>query len=643
MGPEDQHQHPDQPEPLSPEQIAAALAALANRVTTLEGALKHALAQLRPATALQPIPPPPPPPPPRPVSPPNFAQHLPAASPSLEDRIGAQLFSRVGIVALLIAITLFLKWAIDNHWIGPVGRIVAGLIAGAAIILWSERFRRHGFPAFSYSLKAVGSGALYLSLWAAFQLYGLLPSGVALGAMVLVTAWNAFMAWTQNSELLAAYALAGGLATPPLLSSGGNHETFLFLYLLAIDIATVLLVRLKPWPRLLFGAFPATVVFFIAWYVDWYGALGTQAPLATTSVFIALSFITFTLPSLQTTREASSLSPITHILLPLGNAAFASLALYSVLQDAGHHDLLPWMAVLFAAFYLGLMRLPQPSTTAALHLALAVVFLTIAIPLKATGRWITVGWLAEGAALMGVSALLSASAETVHRILRRLACAALALGFLSVFLQPLFDPDRFQSSPTGSYSQETAFLNPYFLTALFSLFTFALSAWIAHHASRSPINATDLSDGPPKPIATPSWLEIAAVSIIAFNLIAIFAIVRELDLLWITTTANPEADLQRSLAISGFLMLYGALVLAAGFWRRSAFLRWQALLLLVFTIAKTFLYDLRSLTEGYRILSFLGLGALLMTISFAYQKDWLALRALAPTSTQPTSHEEANP
>jgi len=88
-------------------------------------------------------------------------------------------------------------------------------------------------------------------------------------------------------------------------------------------------------------------------------------------------------------------------------------------------------------------------------------------------------------------------------------------------------------------------------------------------------------------------------------------------------------------------MLYGAALLAVGFWRRSAFVRWQALLLLVFTIAKTFLYDLRNLSQGYRVLSFLGLGALLMAISFVYQKDWLALRN-PELAAPPISHEEAN-
>ncbi len=73
-------------------------------------------------------------------------------------------------------------------------------------------------------------------------------------------------------------------------------------------------------------------------------------------------------------------------------------------------------------------------------------------------------------------------------------------------------------------------------------------------------------------------------------------------------------------------MLYGGGLLAIGFWKRSAFIRWQALVMLVFTIGKTFLYDTRNLGPVYHGLSFLCLGALLMAISFAYQKDWLALR-----------------
>jgi uncharacterized membrane protein len=626
---------------------------------------------------------PPPPQPPSPLSPPQVPV-------SLENRLGAQIFNRIGVVALLIGATWFLKLAIDNQWIGPVGRILAGLIAGAGIIVWSERFRRKGFPAFSYSLKAIGSGVLYLSLWAAFQLYHLLPAEAALGAMILVTAWNAYMAWAQDSELLAAYALAGGLATPLLLSTGGNHEVFLFTYLLAIDIATVVLIRLKPWPRLLLGAFPATVVYFIGWYVQFY----TGEELLVTSLFIALFFLVFASFSLATPGRvaATDVGPprslkaiIAEILLPLANAAFVSLAFYSVLQDSGSHAFLPWLMVILAAVYLGLMRLPQSEVSAAIHLSLAIVFLTIAIPLKASGHWITVAWFVEGVALLWVARRIaaSASAESSGTVLRWLACGALLLGLgglLSVSFwfdtslqRPFFNADfataligiaAFISAAGLSFSahrrsdaasstwiritlgcivgiaivgvllslreiapvssnpsQHPAFVNADFATALVGIATLVGAAWIALRVSR-------------KTSPSQHWLQLAGASIIAINLIALLAGVREIEALWTRTGADPEADLQRALAVSAFLMLYGGGLLAIGFWKRTAFVRWQALILIVFTIAKTFLYDMRNLSQGYRVVSFLCLGALLMAISFAYQKDWLALRDSAGHADQ---------
>jgi uncharacterized membrane protein len=134
-------------------------------------------------------------------------------------------------------------------------------LPGAAFIAWSERFRSHGYAFFSYSLKAVGSGTLYLSLWAAFSLYHLMPAGAAFAAMILVTAFNGFMAWAQDAELLALYAIAGGIATPLLVSTGENHEVTLFTYVLVLDLAVLVLVALRPWSRLLFAAFAGTVMF----------------------------------------------------------------------------------------------------------------------------------------------------------------------------------------------------------------------------------------------------------------------------------------------------------------------------------------------------------------------------------------------
>ncbi|CAN5563227.1 hypothetical protein BH10ACI4_BH10ACI4_14000 [soil metagenome] len=561
---------------------------------------------------------------------------------SLENRLGSQVFSRVGILVVLIGAALFLKLAIDNQWIGPTGRVLAGLAAGAGLIVWSERFRRKGFSTFSYTLKAVGSGILYLALWAGFQLYHLLPDWAALAAMLLVTAWNAYMAWAQDAEMLAAYALIGGCATPLLLSSGGNHETFLFTYLLALDVAIIALVRLRPWPRLLIGVFPATVSYFIGWYAKFY----TADQFSLTSVFIVLFFAAFASVPLgralavepEKTEAKPALKPsrasvLTEILLPLANAAFGSLAFYSVLKDSGHHGALPWMVLVFAAIYLGLMRLPQSAAASAVHLSSAIVFITIAVPLKLSGHWITVSWLVEGAVLLWVSVRL-ASAGSVHdrspaaghRVLRALGVGALSLGFAGV-LYGIYDY-KFVNP---------AFFNHRYGTALVGIAAFAAAVWIALGAGR-----VLMVNGPKSGQDRQRfWVKIAGGSIIAINLIAILATVQEIESLLRHSSANPESDLQQALAVSAFLMAYGGALLAVGFWKRSAFVRWQALLLIVYTIAKTFVYDMRNLSQGYRVASFMALGVLLLGVSFAYQNNWLALREKPASEEAPLPIEES--
>jgi len=132
---------------------------------------------------------------------------------NLEARIGSHWLNRIGITAVLIGAALFLKLAIDNRWIGETGRIAIGLISGIAVVLWSERFRSKGYRLFSFSLKAVGIGVLYLSLWAAFQVYHLMPSGIVFACMLIVTCSTCAMALTQDAEIRPCIRL---LAASPL-------------------------------------------------------------------------------------------------------------------------------------------------------------------------------------------------------------------------------------------------------------------------------------------------------------------------------------------------------------------------------------------------------------------------------------------
>jgi uncharacterized membrane protein len=97
--------------------------------------------------------------------------------------------------------------------------------------------------------------------------------------------------------------------------------------------------------------------------------------------------------------------------------------------------------------------------------------------------------------------------------------------------------------------------------------------------------------------------------------------------------ADPQLKLERDFCYSAIWLIYGAVLMAVGFRKRSAFVRWQSLILIAFTICKVFVYDVSQLGGSYRIVSFIALGAVLLGISFIYQRDWLHLSSQSPERT----------
>ena len=162
------------------EAIRQALAELTTRVYRMEQRLQLAApapapppARAEPAAVDAPVvqrQAPPPLIPPRPAIAPTRK-----AQPDRESRIGSHWLNRIGIAALLIGVSYFLKFAFDNNWIGPAGRISIGLIAGIAIVIWSEGFRRQGLQSiFIFTESCWHRHAVFLAR-AAFHLYSLIP------------------------------------------------------------------------------------------------------------------------------------------------------------------------------------------------------------------------------------------------------------------------------------------------------------------------------------------------------------------------------------------------------------------------------------------------------------------------------------
>lgn len=524
---------------------------------------------------------------------------------SMEEKIGQYWLNRVGIVAILIGVSYFLKFAFENNWIGPAGRIVIGVLAGIALVLWSERFRKRGYAAFSYSLKAVGIGTLYLSFWGAYQVYHLIPSAIAFVAMIIVTASTMALALSQNAEVLASFALVGGFATPLLLSTGENHEVVLFSYACLLDMAILVVAIVKPWQRLLWGSFAGTLILYLAWSSAYYSKDQRADTVFFSAVFAAL----FAIVPLVLRRDDSGKTnriPIILTVLPLLNATLFFLALYIMYES--ETSTLTWYALVLAAIYLGignafkkLSQSQESNFVHLLHVAIAIAFITIAIPAKLEAHWITIGWLVESAALLWVSV------KTKTDFLRYLASAALLLGIARLLF---FD----------QMLAETLVFNARFATYLVAI---AILAAIAFYGRQH---------------ASEQGMTFINAAVVGANLLALIALTWEASDYFSQQMAvhshNPafyrEISVTRGFTYSAIWLIYGAALMACGFWKRSPFARWQALILIALTTVKVFAIDVSQLGGSYRIISFIALGSVLLAISFVYQRDWLSLSSASP-------------
>ena len=563
---------------------------------------------------------------------------LPAGAPvapqleSLERRIGSQWLNRVGVVAVLVGVSYFLKLAFDSGWIGPGLRVLIGCLGGVGLCGWSERFRRSNSLAFSYSLKAVGIGVLYLSLWASFQLYHLLPPVIAFVAMALVTAATAGVAIAQDAELLAGMALLGGLLTPVLCETHENHEAALFCYLLLLSLGALALQRVKPWPRILFGAFVGALLLSAGWFNSYY----SDGQFAETLLLMSLLFALFAVAPLVVKLEMKNGidGRLAGVLLATLNAAAYFLAIDAQLRiadrpaqpGAGGYAL--GLASLYAGLgvaldrralehaaehhaaehgagqHSGVERL-QPMT----QYGLAVTFLTIGIALWLHQHWITLAWLVEAAVVFW------AGAGSAHRRVKLFAAVVACLGLLRLLTVDLY-----------GWGEQPLLFNPRLVT-----FAVAIGAllWMIAIEARSPERDADA--------------KVLAAAAIMVNLLALLAAGLEIHDAFaplIRAAAQGLAHpafgdagrawhslvILRNFSYSALIMLYGAGLMWLGFARRSALLRWQAILLIAATIIKVFFFDVSELDHGWRVLSFIVLGALLLSISYAYQRDWLGLQ-----------------
>jgi uncharacterized membrane protein len=94
-------------------------------------------------------------------------------------------------------------------------------------------------------------------------------------------------------------------------------------------------------------------------------------------------------------------------------------------------------------------------------------------------------------------------------------------------------------------------------------------------------------------------------------------------------TVGPTTDAEQY-TYSAAWLTFGVVLLAIGIALRSQAVRYASAAVVIVTVLKVFLIDMRDLTGIWQALSFIGLGAVLMGIGWFYQRLLFPRRRPAP-------------
>ncbi len=657
------------------------LEAIDRRLSRLETA-RGIVAEPAPAEPVLVAPPPfvaapplvvPPPLPPQSLAPMPEAHAYaePESTTALETRVGLTWINRIGVLTTVLAAAFFFKYAVDNQWIGEAGRVVLGVLAGFATLAFGEYTWRRGYRIYAQGITAIGIAVLYLSFWASFHLYNLLPQSFVFLLMVLVTAMAGALAIHYDAMSVSVLGLIGGFLTPILLSTNVDRPWALFSYLLLLDVAAMAMARARRWGALNGLAMAGTTILYFIWFVDRFNGEKQIVATVFALVYYALFAVVESEPALVASQILANLA-ILAIWSPANTALWIALALaVAGLALAEWRPRPLAQVVTFGMWWAMMLPHSRPldettlAFTAGFLLFLGWVAWRLLVNRFATRTQDLAIVVINGAAYFGLCynllnpkyhaymGLLAAALAGVHLALglrvwntqpedRRdvrpvLLLIGVALTFLTLAAPIQFSSYRITMAwaveaaaltwigmRTGARSMVHAALVVFLLTLL-RLYAVDASIYDRTNAYDLLANARFLTFAV---AAVSLWLSARSIGsgvtalgpYVAGHFVLLSALALEV-LGWAQRLTQPaNVASAETVSISVLMAAYGVILVSLGVLTRAGVNRILGLGLLAIVIAKLYLYDVWQLERVYRIVAFSFLGAVLLATSFLYSR-----------------------
>lgn len=398
------------------------------------------------------------------VPPPNAIPQQPAKAAkafNMEEYVGGKLAGIIGIIILVIAIAIGVKYAIDKDLINPLTRIIFGFLAGGILMTFAIILKKK-YHLFSAVILGGAVSTLFFTAFSGHAFYDIYPRGFAFALMFIITAFTVFAAHSYNYEIIAVIGLVGAYAIPPLLSDGSGKIEYMFTYMAIINAGILVLSLFKNWTWVKYSAYGLTWILVASWTLNKYTPDNLNMIITFSTIFFLTFYGTFIAYKIirkipfQAMDIFTLLSNST-IYFGLGYYAFNNqftekyLGLFCVFNALVH------MIVAYAAY----SKKVADKNILYFILALVFTFLTIAIPVQLEGKVVTLCWFAEMAVLYFLGRKFSVP------FFKQIAYTVATLGFISLW----HDWTKYYAEifSTDDYVPAKILFNKMFLTSTFAI------------------------------------------------------------------------------------------------------------------------------------------------------------------------------
>ena len=336
-------------------------------------------------------------------APPVVPPEPPQPSAFMRWLTGGNPLAKVGIVLLFFGIAFLVRYAAERDLISIQLRLSSAAVIALGLLAIGWRLR-HRSPVYALTLQGGAIGGLYLTSFAAFKIYALLPHGLVFGLLIVICAASVALAVLQRAQGLAVLASLGGYLAPILLSTGSGDHVALFSYYALLSLGILAISVWQSWRPLNLVGFFFTFGVGAAWGADQY----EPSLYAACQFFLALNVLIYgVLSVLMALRRGDSREAA----IVDGSLAFGTPLVGFGLQVGltRHWEYGPALSALaFAALYLPLAwftlkRWPERGKRLIVtFLALGAGFTTLSIPLALSARYTSMAWALEGLGILWV-------------------------------------------------------------------------------------------------------------------------------------------------------------------------------------------------------------------------------------------------